>query len=281
MRLNVFAPYRRTNKVTVFGSARTPPEHPAYQQAVSFGSRIAQEDWMVITGAAAGIMEAGHVGAGREMSMGLNILLPFEQDANPVIDGDHKLVHMKYFFTRKLMFVKECQAVVCFPGGFGTLDEALEVLTLLQTGKRDLIPLVLIEPPGGGYWQGFHDFVKEHLLGGAMISPEDENLYMLTTDIEAAVSELTGYYRVYHSMRYVHDKLVFRLKTAPSLAFMEMLNHEFADILHLGGFELTAALSEEKDEPDLQSLPRLVFHFNRRDHGRLRQMINRINTEVA
>ncbi|MCA9218136.1 MAG: LOG family protein, partial [Planctomycetales bacterium] len=149
----VFAPYRRHRKVTVFGSARTPEHAPAYAQAVLLGKAMAENDWLVITGAASGIMEAGHRGAGREHSMGLNIMLPFEQEANSVIDGDHKLVNTKYFFTRKVMFVKECDAVVCLPGGFGTLDEALEVLTLLQTGKRDMVPVVLLDQPGGDYWQ--------------------------------------------------------------------------------------------------------------------------------
>ncbi len=172
---------------------------------------------MVITGAASGIMEAGHVGAGRENSMGLNILLPFEQDANPVIHGDPKLVHMNYFFTRKLMFVKECDAVVCLPGGFGTLDEAIEVLTLLQTGKREPMPLILLDEPGGTYWQGFVNFVDEHLLGGSMISPQDKSLYSVTDRVDDAVEELTHFYRNYHSMRFVREQLVFRLQQCPPL----------------------------------------------------------------
>ncbi len=277
--LKVFAPFRRERKVTIFGSARTRPDAAAYQQAVEFGRSIAAQGWMVITGAAAGIMEAGHVGAGREKSMGLNILLPFEQDANPVIDGDHKLVHMKYFFTRKLMFVKECQAVVCFPGGFGTLDEALEVLTLLQTGKRDMMPLVLIDPPGGTYWQGFHQFVIAQLLEGGMISPEDVHLYKLTTDVDEAVQELVQFYRVYHSMRFVREKLVFRLQQPPSDELLAALQEDFADILVGGRFEVCGPLSAEKDEPELAGLTRLAFHFDRRSHGRLRQMINRINDD--
>src|SRR4029079_12181317 len=167
----VFSPYRRKRKVTVFGSARTQPDEPAYIQAGNLGRVMAGGRWVGVTGAASGIMEAGHRGAGRESSMGLNIMLPFEQSANPVIAGDSKLVHMKYFFTRKLMFVKECDAVVCSPGGFGTLDEAMEVITLLQTGKRDMIPVVLLDPPGSGYWQGLFDFVQNHLLKARMISP--------------------------------------------------------------------------------------------------------------
>src|SRR5438270_7041106 len=197
----VFSPYRRKRKVTIFGSARTQPDEPAYVQAVELGRAMAQAGWLVVTGAASGIMEAGHRGAGREASMGLNIMLPFEQSANPVIAGDPKLVHMKYFFTRKLMFVKECDAVVCLPGGFGTLDEAMEVITLLQTGKRDMIPVVLLDQPGSGYWQGLVDFVNSQLLKARMISPEDLNLYKVTDDFTAARDEVLQFFRVYHSMR--------------------------------------------------------------------------------
>src|SRR5690606_1507156 len=166
----VFGAYRDRRKVTIFGSARTPSDAPAYLQAMELGKAMAEHQWLVVTGAASGIMEAGHRGAGRENSMGLNIMLPFEQSANEVIRGDSKLVNMKYFFTRKLMFVKECDAVVCLPGGFGTLDEALEVLTLLQTGKRDIVPVVLLDEPGGSYWKDFQEFVDRHLLKGGMIS---------------------------------------------------------------------------------------------------------------
>ena len=186
----VFTPYRRAYKVSVFGSARTPADNPAYQQAVRFGREMAEKNWFVLTGAASGIMEAGHVGAGREKSMGLNIMLPFEQDANPIIAGDHKLVHMKYFFTRKLMFVKECDAVVCFPGGFGTLDEGLEVLTLLQTGKRDMVPVIFMNPEGGDFWEPFHQFVLDRLLKRGMISPEDLALYKIIDNCEEAINEI-------------------------------------------------------------------------------------------
>lgn len=277
----VFAPYRHVKKVTVFGSARTKPAAPSYQQAVTFGKRIAAREWMVITGAASGIMEAGHVGAGRENSMGLNILLPFEQDANPVIHGDPKLVHMNYFFTRKLMFVKECDAVVCLPGGFGTLDEALEVLTLLQTGKRDPMPLILLDEPGGGYWRGFVDFVNEHLLGGGMISPQDEILYTVTDRVDDAIEELTHFYLNYHSMRFVRENLVFRLQQAPSAELLKELNEDFTDILERGEFRVGSALPEEREQPELAELPRLIFQFDRHAHGRLRRLINRLNDSAA
>jgi len=273
----VFAPYRRQHKVTVFGSARTPETDPAYLAAVKFGQAMAQRNWFVVTGAASGIMEAGHVGAGRDHSMGLNIMLPFEQEANPVIEGDSKLVHMKYFFTRKLMFVKECHAVVCLPGGFGTLDESLEVLTLLQTGKRDLVPVVFLDAPGGNYWKRFHEFVIAELLDGGMISREDLSLYLRTDVVEAAVDDVIQFYNVYHSMRYVKDYLVFRLKTRPDDAVMDAINERYNGILFSGEFELGSALPEERDEPELEELPRLIFHFDRRSHGQLRQVIDILN----
>ncbi len=273
----VFSPYRRHRKVTVFGSARTLPQDPAFAQAVSFGKAMAEHDWLVVTGAASGIMEAGHLGAGRKHSMGLNILLPFEQEANPVIAGDHKLVYMKYFFTRKLMFVKECHALVCLPGGFGTLDEALEVLTLLQTGKRDMVPVVLLDAPGGSYWRDWHQFIQKHLLCGNMISEEDLSLYRITDSCQDAVDEIMQFYRVYHSMRYVRDQLVLRLQCALTGSHLEDINQRFSDVLVSGRFIQSAALPEERDEPELKKMPRLVFAFNRRSLGRLRQLVNDIN----
>ena len=273
----VFTPYRASRKVTIFGSARTPEDHPTYRTALQFGQAMAKEDWMVITGAAQGIMEAGHEGAGRDHSMGLNILLPFEQEANPIIAGDHKLVHMKYFFTRKLMFVKESNAICLLPGGFGTLDEGLEVLTLLQTGKRDTIPVVLLDQPGGDYWASFHEFIKRKLLGHGMIDEEDLSLYRLTDSVDEAVDEILGFFRRYQSMRYVHRDLVFRLVSPPSEALLDRINTDFADILVEGQFRLGDPLPEEKDEPDLATLPRLIFRFNRREYGRLRQLIDCLN----
>lgn len=269
----VFSPYRTNRKITIFGSARTKEHEPAYQQAVLLGKMMAERDWLVVTGAASGIMEAGHRGAGRDKSMGLNILLPFEQEANPIIAGDSKLVHMKYFFTRKLMFVKECDAVVCLPGGFGTLDEALEVLTLLQTGKRDMVPVVLLNAPGENYWNALDQFIQQHLLREGMISPEDRYLYKVTDSCQAAVDEVMQFFRVYHSMRYVKSKLVLRLQHELSPEFLQDLNQRYAGILTHGAFEHSAPLREEKDEPELAHLARLVFAFNRRSLGRLRRLI--------
>ena len=273
----VFTPYRTRRKVTVFGSARTRPDEATYVQAVEFGKAMAAKKWLVVTGAASGIMEAGHVGAGRENSMGLNIMLPFEQYANPVIAGDPKLVHMKYFFTRKLMFVKECDAVCLLPGGFGTLDEGLEVLTLLQTGKRDMVPVVFLDAPGGKFWTDFQYYVQKRLLGQGMISPDDLSLYKLTDNVDEAVAEIMDFFKVYHSMRYVKNKLVLRLKERPTNDLLAQINTRFADILNGGEFTLSGPLPEEQDEPDLAIHARLVFRFNRRSLGRLRQLIDVLN----
>ena len=273
----VFQPFRRRRKVTVFGSARTASTHPAYQQAVALGRAMASHGWMVITGAGGGIMEAGHLGAGRDHSMGLNILLPFEQSANPVIDGDPKLVTLKYFFTRKLMFVKECSAVVCLPGGFGTLDETLEVLTLLQTGKQTMVPVVLLDEPAGTYWEHFGKFVEAHLLKTALISPEDLALYTITDHVDQAVEHVLNFYRVYHSMRYVNNYLVLRIAKKVTPEQLEHMNEAFGDIVVSGAIEQIGAMPEESNEPELAHLPRLRLHFDRRRIGRLRQLIDAIN----
>ncbi|MFM2094455.1 MAG: hypothetical protein RIS70_1579 [Planctomycetota bacterium] len=273
----VFSPYRRRRKVTVFGSARLRSDHPAYAQAMDFGRAMAQNDWMVVTGAASGIMEAGHRGAGREHSLGLNIILPFEQAANAVIAGDSKLVHMKYFFTRKLMFVKECDAVVCFPGGFGTLDEAMEVITLLQTGKREMVPVVLVQPPGSRYWDRLHEFIVDELLGSGMIAPEDLHLYKITDHYATAVAEVLHFFRVFHSMRFVKHRLVFRLHRELTATQLQTINQRFADLLSEGEFIQSEALSEESDQSELAGLRRLVFSYNRRNYGRLRQLIDFLN----
>ena len=273
----IFAPYRSSRKVTIFGSARTPSANPAYRQTVEFARALADAGWLVVTGGGGGIMEAGHVGAGRARSMGLNILLPFEQAANPVIAGDPKLVHMKYFFTRKLMFVKESDAICLAPGGFGTLDEGLEVLTLLQTGKRDMVPVVMLDEPGGDYWRDFNAFVQRQLLGRKMIDADDLALFTIADNAQEAVAEILRFFRVYHSMRYVHADLVLRLSQPLGEGVLDDINTRFADILLEGRFRLNGPLPEERDEPALAQLPRLVFRFNRRAFSRLRQLINRLN----
>jgi uncharacterized protein (TIGR00730 family) len=275
----VFAAYRNRRKVTVFGSARLPLDHPACAQAVEFSRRMAAAGYMVITGAASGIMEAGHVGAGRENSIGVNILLPFEQSANAIIAGDVKLMHLKYFFTRKLLLVKESDAVALFPGGFGTQDEGFEVLTLVQTGKSHLFPIVMVDEPDGNYWRLWLQFVKEALLARGMISPEDLSLFKVTDSVEEAVAEVLGFYRVYHSMRYVRGELVLRLQHALSEALLGRIRHEFTDIVVAGTFEQSGALPEEAGDANLTALPRLHFRFDRRNLGRLRQLVDLINRE--
>jgi uncharacterized protein (TIGR00730 family) len=238
---------------------------------------MAKNGWFVVTGAATGIMEAGHRGAGRASSMGLNILLPFEQGANEVIRGDGKLVTMKYFFTRKLMFVKECDAVVCLPGGFGTLDEAFEVLTLLQTGKRELMPLVFLDEPGGRFWQDWLSYIRTNLLDGGMISPEDLSLFCVTDSVEQAVAEILHFYRVFHSMEYINNRLVLRLQQPLSEQRLADLRQDFVDILADGEFRQEQAVVGENGRADWTALTRLVFHFNRRSLGRLRQLIDVLN----
>lgn len=275
----VFTPYRRQFKVTVFGSARTGREDGAYRQSVEFGRQMAQAGWMVVTGAGGGIMEGAHVGAGQEMAMGVNIMLPFEQESNAVISHDQKLVHLKYFFTRKLLFVKEVHAVALFPGGFGTQDEGFETLTLVQTGKRDPMPIVLVDEPGGTYWKAWHRFVMDELMGRQLISAEDLALFKITDNVEEAVQEIIGFYTVYNSMRYIRDRLVIRLNREPSDALVDRLNNEFADILEEGRIAKTAVHRLESDDEHLKNLPRLTMMFNRRNFGRLRQMIDVLNRE--
>lgn len=281
--LSLFARYRHMRKVTIFGSARTPRDHPAYQTAVEFARRMADLGFMIITGAASGIMEAGHVGAGKERSLGINIRLPFEQAANPIIaNDDQRLVNFKYFFTRKLMFVKEADAVALFPGGFGTLDEGFEALTLIQTGKSHMFPIILVDEPGGTYWRSFHQFVQDTLLKRDYISPQDLALYKVTDNVEEAVAEIRHFYRVYHSMRYIGRKhyLVLRLRSILPNELLERIRSEFADIVVEGTFELVGADPEESNDSHILHLPRLRFRFDRRNLGRLRQLIDFINREA-
>lgn len=273
----LFEPYSDIRKVTIFGSARTQPDRVEYQQAVEFARKIAQAGFMVITGAGPGIMQAGHEGAGPEKSFGANIRLPWEQAANPVIVRSRKLVTFKYFFTRKLTFIRQSHAIALFPGGFGTMDEGFEALTLMQTGKSQLMPLVLIDRPGGTYWKTWDKHVREHLLRNELISPEDLNLYQITDNTDQAVKCITRFYRNFQSTRFVKDLLVIRLKHAPSPSALESLNEDFADIVQGERFRVIAATPEEVEDDDAVDLPRLAFGFNRRDYGRLRELIDRLN----
>jgi uncharacterized protein (TIGR00730 family) len=275
----VFSQFRERRQVTVFGSARLPATDPSYAQCVEFSKRMAEQGYMVITGGGNGIMEAGHVGAGREHSIGLNILLPFEQHANAVIKDDPKLMHLRYFFTRKLLFVKECEAVVLFPGGFGTLDEGFEVLTLVQTGKSHMFPIVMVDAPGSDFWSHFKRFTQDVLLRRGLISESDLHLFKVTSSVDEAVAEVVNFYRVYHSMRYVKGDLLLRLNRAISDATFQRIRAEFTDIIKSGTFEQTTALREESEEALLAALPRLKFRFDRHKLGRLRQLIDVINQD--
>ncbi|MFO0972813.1 MAG: LOG family protein [Phycisphaerae bacterium] len=270
-----FAPYRQVRKISIFGSSRTAEHHPEYVQAVAFARRIREENWMVITGAGDGIMKAGHGGAGREASFGVAIRLPFEQATNTIIRDDPKLVNFNYFFTRKLMFMKEASAVALFPGGFGTQDEGFEALTLVQTGKAALIPIVLVDAPGGTYWQHWRTYVQAELLRTNMIGPDDMHLFRLTDNIEVACRDVVRFYRRYHSMRYVRDRLILRLVEPLPAEILQRLNDLYGEICESGAIAPADAASEEAD--DFPALPRLALRFNRRSHGRLRQMVDLIN----
>ncbi|MEM9217882.1 MAG: LOG family protein [Cyanobacteria bacterium P01_F01_bin.150] len=272
----VFYPYRHVRKITIFGSARIGPDTDEYQMAVEFARRIVQLGFMVMTGAGGGIMEAGNEGAGATNSFGLNIQLPFEQGSNRFIAGDSKLIDFKYFFTRKLFFLRETDALALFPGGFGTQDEAFECLTLIQTGKSDPIPLVLIDEPGRGYWRDWDRYMHNNLLKQGLISPEDTGIYTITDNVEDACTVITSFYKAFHSSRYVDGNLVIRLKCELSDTAIEQLNKDFSDILVSGRIIKSKALSQETNE-GIAHLPRLVMHFNRRDLGRLYQFIRTLN----
>ncbi len=267
-----FFPYRHVRKITIFGSARTPAHQPEYQMAAEFARRVVKQGFMVMTGAGPGIMQAGNEGAGRDRSFGLNIRLPFEQGANPVMAGDSKLVDFKYFFTRKLFFLKESDALALFPGGFGTQDEGFECLTLMQTGKAGPLPVVLIDRPGGDYWKSWDHYVRNRLLDQGLISRDDTSLYHLTDSIDDALESIENFYRVYHSSRYVGDQLVMRLKAPLAPGGIDRLNEEFADILKQGKIREVSTFDIECDD-ETAGFPRLALHFNQRDFGRLHQMI--------
>jgi uncharacterized protein (TIGR00730 family) len=271
----VFAPYRHVPKVTVFGSARTAPHHPVSTQAHAFGKRMTGAGWMVITGAGSGVMGASQEGAGRERSFGLNIRLPTEQEANPWIADDPKLVTFKYFFTRKLFLVREAHAMAFFPGGYGTSDEVFEALTLTQTGKQPVLPVVLVDEPGGSYWKRFDEFIRGEMVTRGMILPDDAGLFRITDDVDGAVAEVLDFYRVYHSQRYVGDTLVFRLRQPLSAARLADLNARFSDILDGAAEQAPGPLKAEHDE--LPELSRLVLPFNRSVFSRLRSLIDFIN----
>ncbi len=274
----VFAPYRDRKKITIFGSARTKPEEPIYQTCVRFARLLADKGWMAITGGGGGIMQAGNQGAGSENSFAVNIKLPFEQSANPIMQRNPRLVTYKYFFNRKVAFVKEADAVAVFPGGFGTLDEAMEVFTLVQTGKTSPKPLVLVDD-ADGFWEQFFEFVKEQLLSKGLISGEDFSIFTITKDEHEAAQVIENFYRVYHSVRF-HDELaIIRLNRPLTDEQIRTLEQEFPELILEGGrIECCGPLECEDDQPDLAELPRLRFPFNHFHYGLLIAFIHRINT---
>ena len=279
----IFAPYRKVRKVSIFGSTRVQESDPYYLLAKGVAKGIAEAGFMVITGAGPGIMQAGHEGAGRERSFGVNIRLPSVQAANPFIRDDPKLMDFHFFFTRKLMFVKEADAVVIFPGGFGTHDELLESITLAQTGKSQLVPIILMDLPDGTYWSRWREFLRENVMSRGYIVENEMTFFKIFTDADAAVNEMTRYYRNFHSYRFVKQDLVIRLNHAPSPELIDRLNRDFADIVTDGKIRKTDPLpdevEDEVEDPDTLHLHRLLVHFNREDFARLRQMIDVINAE--
>ena len=273
----VFKGYKSYRKVGIFGSARTVPQDPAYEVARHFAAAMAAKNWMVITGAGPGIMAAGHEGAGAERSFGAAIRLPMESEPNLFIEGDAKLINFKYFFTRKVTFLKESDAFALLPGGFGTLDEAFELLTLMQTGKSDVKPIILLEEPGGTYWTEWLRFVQERLLERGLVSKEDLLMVKRTDTVEQAVQEIVRFYSNYQSQRYVDGRLVLRLLRLPPREDLEKLALSFADIMREPGLQPVEASAREIDDGDALELRRLALEFSQTSFGRLRQLIDALN----
>jgi uncharacterized protein (TIGR00730 family) len=274
-----FSAYRDRKKVSVFGSARTRPDDAIYKMARLLGQRLSESGYMVITGGGSGIMQAVNEGAGPECSFGINIRLPFEQKPNPIIDGNLKSISYKYFFNRKVAFLKESDAIALFPGGFGTLDETTETLTLVQTGKRNPVPIVLLEEPGGAYWIKWIEFITETLLAQGFISPSDFMLFERVDSVDDALQRINRFYSRYHSLRYIDNRLVIRLTSSIDQGKIRGLKIRFSDILRPDGeIYVSGPLPEEMDEPEIGHLPRLIFDFKRKDFGRLRELIDAINS---
>lgn len=273
----LFAPFGGAPKVTIFGSARTQAQDPLWLGAEAVARGLAEQGWMIVTGAGPGIMEAAATGAGPEHSLGVSIRLPFEEQPNDLVTLDGHHVSMKYFFTRKLMLVKESLGFVCLPGGFGTMDETFELLTLQQTGKMVPVPIVLLDRPDGTFWRGFERFATEELAGSGMIAAGDLDRVLITHSPEKAIAEITGFWRNYHSLRWVGSELVLRLRAEPSDAEIAELNERFGAMCLSGRFERTAPLADERDDPETAELPRLIFTPQRRAVGDLHRLIRALN----
>lgn len=274
----IFTPYRNKRKIVIFGSSRVKKDSDAYRIAEKLSNQIVKHDFKVITGGGPGIMEAGNKGAGRENSFSLNIQLPFEQKHNPYIAGDKKAINFKYFFNRKLFFLKESDATALFPGGFGTLDEGFETLTLIQTGKSKPRPIILIEPPDSQYWSHWINFVMEKLAGNGFISRSDLGLFVHAHTVEKAIDEILQFYKVYHSIRYIGDKTVIRLNCLLSNENIKELNKKYNNILRSGVIEVSDPLPIEREREEFLNLPRLIMNFNRHDYGKLYEMLRFLNT---
>ena len=274
----MFAPYKHERKVSIFGSARTKPDDPLYAQARDLAALLAERDWMTVTGAGPGIMQAGMEGAGRERSIGVSIQLPFETGANDVIAGDDKHVAMKYFFTRKLMLIKESQAFVSLPGGFGTLDETFELLTLVQTGKSLPVPIVLLDAPGDPYWEQVEGFVRDQLIARGLVSPKDTGLYSITSSCDEACKIIEHFYSNYHSIRFVGDRLVIRMQRGPNDAQLADLNDRFAHLVASGTIERAVPTRAERRDDDQLDLDRVALDFDKHGYGDLIALIGQINS---
>jgi uncharacterized protein (TIGR00730 family) len=275
----VFGPYRDRLKVSIFGSARTRPNNPYYGMAMRFAHQLVRNGFIVITGGGPGIMEAANKGAGRENSFAVTIKLPFEQTTNETMASNPRMLQYKYFFNRKVAFIKEAHAIALFPGGFGTMDEAMEAMTLVQTGKQNPIPIVLLETKGDKYWEKWMEFMQDYLVKDGYILPADIDFVSIASDVKEAVKVITSFYRRYHSMRYVGDLVVLRLKARLEEYAIQALNEEFSkDLLPGGSFEARGALPEEEDEPELFELPRLIFPFNKKSFVSLKSIIERVNS---
>ena len=273
----MFAPFRNVRKVSIFGSARTTPDSPIYALTAATAKALADHHFMVVTGAGPGIMEAGMVGAGRENSIGVSIRLPFETGANSIIAGDDKYVSMRYFFTRKLMLVKESHAFLCMPGGFGTLDETFELLTLAQTAKSVPVPIVFLEVPGHPFWTPLMKAMEPLLLDHGLISSSDTSLYTITDNIDDAVSEITRFYANYDSIRFVDDVLYIRVKRSiPDGQFVEIANR-YASLAVDGVIQQTTATSEEIRDNDVPDLPRVSLKYAAKGFADLRGLIDALN----
>ncbi|MBA3603091.1 MAG: LOG family protein [Parachlamydiaceae bacterium] len=270
----VFNHYKNKRCISIFGSARTPEIHPDYIAAKNFSAGMSSHGWMCITGAANGIMKAGLEGSKQESSFGLSIRLPFEVPTNSVIAGDAKLISFRYFFTRKLMFTSHSDAFAAFPGGFGTLDELFEMLTLQQTGRALIVPIVLVEGKEGTYWKHWEEYLDQQLMKNGWTSPADKNLYYIAKTPEEAVEHIRKFYHCYHSSRYVKDILVLRLNKTLSQRELGAINLKYKSLVASGEIAMSPPLPEETDHLDL---PRLTFHHTHSDFGLIRALINDIN----